>query len=127
VHHRSRLARLAGHEDPAWPEIFVYTDAISYRPGEEVRFHASATAKSWSLRIDRDGLEPMLVHEVDDLPGRFTPAPKDAYKNGCGWPVLHTWRLPDDLKSGFYRVAVIVPEPAGVSLEDSVRSMKWSR
>jgi hypothetical protein len=95
----------APREDPAWPEIFVYTDAISYRPGEEVRFHASATAKSWSLRIDRDGLEPALVHDVNDLPGRFTPAPKDAYKNGCGWPVLYSWRLPDDLRSGFYRVA----------------------
>src|SRR5690606_9815627 len=28
-----------------------------------------------------------------------------AYRNGCDWPVAHRWQLPDDLASGFYRVA----------------------
>ena len=27
----------APREDPAWPEIHLYTDAISYAPGETVR------------------------------------------------------------------------------------------
>src|SRR5262249_39631600 len=84
----------ARREDPACPEVYAYTDRMSYAPGEEVRSPASTTAPQWSLRIDRDGLEPRLVHAADDLPGRFTPAPKDAYKAGCGWPVLHAWRLP---------------------------------
>jgi hypothetical protein len=94
----------APREDPALPEVHSYTDAISYAAGEEVSFRSSTTAKTWSLQIYRDGLSPEIVHEADDLPGLFTPAPKDAYKAGCGWPVRHRWRLPADLRPGFYRV-----------------------
>jgi hypothetical protein len=28
----------APREDPAWPEVYTYTDAMSYVPGDEVRF-----------------------------------------------------------------------------------------
>jgi hypothetical protein len=94
----------APREDPAWLEVYTYTDAISYAPGEEVRFHASSTAPSWTLQIYRDGLRPALVHEATEIAGAFTPMPATAYKSGCGWPVRHHWRLPSDLASGFYRV-----------------------
>jgi len=94
----------APQEDPAFPEVYVYTDAMSYAPGEAVRFHASTTAAHWTLDIYRDGWRPEPVHRAEGLVGRFTPMPKDAYKAGCGWPVLHTWRLPADLRLGFYRV-----------------------
>ena len=94
----------APREDPALPEVYTYTDAMSYDPGEEVAFHASTTAPAWSLEIYRDGLAPETVHVARDLPGVFTATPKDAYRAGCGWPVAHRWRLPEDLRSGFYRV-----------------------
>jgi hypothetical protein len=103
----------APREDPAWPEVYTYTDAMSYAPGDEVRFHSSTTAPSWSLEIYRDGWRPERVHAAADLPGRFTPAPKDAYKAGCAWPVRHTWRLPADLRSGFYRVVSTCARPDG--------------
>ena len=91
-------------EDPATPEVYTYTDAMSYAPGSEVAFHTSATAARWTLQVYRDGQEPVLVHEARDLEGRFHAAPKQAYRTGCGWPVAHRWRLPADLASGFYRV-----------------------
>jgi hypothetical protein len=94
----------APREDPAWPEIYVYTDSISYAAGDEVRFHASGTASEWTLQIYRDGLHPELVHEARAVKGEFIPAPKDAYKAGCRWPVKHRWRLQPELRSGFYRV-----------------------
>jgi len=94
----------APHGDPAFAEVYTYTDAISYAPGDEVRFHSSTTAPAWSLEIYRDGLTPEPVYVARDLPGRHTPAPKDAYTAGCTWPVRHAWRLPADLRSGFYRV-----------------------
>jgi hypothetical protein len=103
-HWLSRHWYEAPREDPAWPEIYVYTDSISYAPGDEVQFHASGTAREWSLSIYCDGLKPVLVHEVGAIKGEFVPAPKDAYKAGCGWPVKHRWRLPKDIRSGFYRV-----------------------
>ena len=39
--------------------------------------------------------------------------PRGAYTKGCGWPVRHTWRLPADLRSGFYRVVSTCPRPGG--------------
>jgi len=97
----------APREDPAIPEIYTYTDAISYAPGAEVRFHSSSTAPRWTLQVWRDGYKPALVHEAKDLSGEFHPTPKAAYRDGCGWPVSHRWTLPANLASGFYRVASI--------------------
>lgn len=99
----------APREDPAWPEVYTYTDAMSYWPGDEVKFHASTTAPRWSLQVWRDGLNPQLVHSATDLPGAFTPMPDQAYRNGCGWPVRHSWRLPAHMPSGFYRVVSTCP------------------
>lgn len=103
-HWLSELWYEAPREDPEWPEVYTYTNDISYDPGAEVRFHGSTTAKSWSIQIWRDGLNPALAHRADDLPGAFAPAPKDAYKAGCKWPVVHRWTIPSDTPSGFYRV-----------------------
>ena len=41
----------APHEDPAFPEVYTYTDAMLYAPGDEVRFHSSTTAPLWSVEI----------------------------------------------------------------------------
>jgi hypothetical protein len=103
----------APHGDPAWPEVFTYTDALSYAPGETVRFHASTTAPRWSLQIYRDGWRPQPVHAAPDLPGGYAATPADAYAAGCGWPVCHEWRLPAALPSGFYRVVSSCARPQG--------------
>ncbi|MBN9550684.1 MAG: hypothetical protein J0H31_17890, partial [Alphaproteobacteria bacterium] len=90
--------------DPALPEVYTYTDAMSYDPGDEVVFHSSTTAQHWTLEIYRDGYRPETIHKVEDIAGVFAPTPADAYSAGCGWPVSHRWRLPADLRSGFYRI-----------------------
>ncbi|WP_218578953.1 N,N-dimethylformamidase beta subunit family domain-containing protein [Vineibacter terrae] len=105
----------APREDPAVPEVYTYTDAISYAPGAEVSFHTSTTAASWTLQVWRDGAAPTLVHEATDVPGRFVPMPAQAWRDGCGWPVSHRWRLPEDLPSGFYRVASTCTAETGAS------------
>jgi hypothetical protein len=94
----------APREDPAVPEVYTYTDAISYAPGTEVAFHTSTTASRWTLQIYRDGAKPTLVHEAKNLPGQFHKMPERAYARGCDWPVSYQWQLPPDLGSGFYRV-----------------------
>ncbi|MGH1424270.1 MAG: N,N-dimethylformamidase beta subunit family domain-containing protein [Pseudooceanicola sp.] len=103
----------APREDPALPEVYVYTDAMSYDPGDEVQFHASCNAEDWNIQIYRDGHQPEMVHETFGLEARFTPMPDKAYMNGCGWPVLHRWTLPADLRSGFYRVVSTCMRPDG--------------
>lgn len=95
----------APREDPALPEVYVYTDAMSYAPGDTVVFHGSSTAPRFSLEIWRDGVTPDCVHARDELAGEFAPMPQHAYRDGCAWPEVHRWAVPADAASGFYRVA----------------------
>lgn len=103
----------APKEDPAWPEVHTYTDAISYAPGDTVTFHSSTHATTWQLEIVRDGLAPVTVFHRDDLPGVFHAAPKDAYKAGCRWPASLTWQVPGDAPSAFYKVVSSCLRPDG--------------
>lgn len=91
-------------EDPNYLEIWCYTDKICYLPGEEVRFHASTTAKEFSIEVVRDGLAPRTVYAAHGLPGALHRLQPDFYSAGCGWPVACAWRLPSDLPSAFYTV-----------------------
>lgn len=99
--------------DPAWHEIHVYTDAMSYAAGDTVHFHGSTNAAAWTIEVTRDGLKPTVVHRQEALPGRATPMPANAYEAGCDWPVLHSWTLPDGLASGFYLVEASVSRQQG--------------
>jgi hypothetical protein len=91
-------------EDPTYLEVWCYTDKLSYLPGEEVRIHTSSTGSQISLEIIRDGLKPESVHRVEDLPAQMHRLPKTFYETGCQWPIGYTWRIPEDLPSGFYLV-----------------------
>lgn len=92
------------NNDEERPDVHVYTDQISFAPGEEVSFHASTLAPEWTLEIVRDGLNPEAVYRVEGIRGQYTPDPADSYRAGCNWPVLHRWRVPEEFPSGFYKV-----------------------
>src|SRR4029077_17755401 len=94
----------APRDDPSLPEVYTYTNAMSYDPNDEVVFHTSTTAPIWTLEIYRDGYQPQTVNKVDAIAGVHTPTPPEAYRTGCGWPVSHRSRVPRDVRSGFYRV-----------------------
>lgn len=104
-------------DDPICAEVHVYTDSQSYDPGDTVRFHASTHAPAWRLEILRDGATPETVHSSRDLTGAFTPVPAECYRYGCGWPVLHTWAVPPDARSGFYRVRSACGRVDGTTFE----------
>ena len=91
-------------EDPNLAEVFVYTPRMSYFPGETVEFHGSSTAETWNMQIYRDGARPEMVHEAFDMPGVFAPTSETAYVDGCDWPVVHSWAIPEGLRPGFYLV-----------------------
>ncbi|PJE26471.1 hypothetical protein PSM7751_00732 [Pseudooceanicola marinus] len=91
-------------EDPELAEVFVYTPRMSYFPGETVEFHGSSTAETWNMQIYRDGARPEMVHEAFDMPGVFAPTSETAYVDGCDWPVVHSWTIPEGLRPGFYLV-----------------------
>lgn len=81
----------APRNDPAWPEVHTYTDAISYDPGDTVVFHSSTHAPQWTLEVVLDGLQPETVFSSEPLAGAFHDVPANAYEAGCGWPESLRW------------------------------------
>jgi hypothetical protein len=88
-------------DDPTFPQLFVYTDKLSYAPGDTVAIHASSTLPSFTLDIVRDGIRPQHVASLE-LTAPFTMPPSGFLNDGCDWPVVQRWTVPDDLPSGFY-------------------------
>ena len=47
--------------DPLRPQVWGYTAALSYAPGQVLRLHAMSSAASARLTIARDGRTPQTV------------------------------------------------------------------
>jgi hypothetical protein len=85
-------------------EIWGYTDRVSYSAGDEIVLHVHTTAPVYDVRIERDGAEPQPVFKALDQPGTPQQTPQDAYAKGCGWQESLRLSVPEDWKSGGYRV-----------------------
>ena len=106
---------------PGWPsptqsdaddalEVWGYADRMSYRAGEVVRLHVSATRASYSLKVFRDGAVPENVFERTGLPGTRHAVPGDAYASGCGWPVALEIPVEEHWKTGLYIVVLRIED-----------------
>ena len=71
--------------DPFRAQVWGYTDRISHGPGEVLRLHVMSSAPEVSVRIEWDGLVPVVVHQAV-VPGGFAATPPDCSVVGCGWP-----------------------------------------
>lgn len=89
-------------QDPEHLEVFTYTDRMSYRPGEVVRFHTSTTAERFDISIVRDGLRPQKIAHLEGISGESAGLRDRFYERGCDWPQSSTWRVPHDAPAGFY-------------------------
>ena len=67
-------------------EIWAYTDRFSYMPGEVAGLHVSATARSFSIRIVRDGASEKQVFEKHGIACRWQDTPDQCSVEGCGCP-----------------------------------------
>ncbi len=67
------------------PEIWCYTDRMSYAPGEEIVFSVHSTTPGYTVEIARDGGEREVVHRADRTDGRIQDTPAAASESGCGW------------------------------------------
>ena len=95
-------------------DIEGYPGSLSVAPGESLDLHVSTRAASWSVRIERWGVERVVVYEEAGLTGEFHEPPADADANGCDWPVALEVPVAEDWKSGFYLVTLTAEgaEPA---------------
>ena len=90
------------------PQVWVYSDALSYLPGARLALHAMASAPRAHLQIARDGLVPQVVVDTQ-IATRFAETPFDCSETGCNWPEVFALTIPADWQSGVYIVTVTVP------------------
>ena len=89
------------------PQVWGYTDRISYAPGESLVLHAISTAPSARVEILRDGLVPEKLVDVT-VAMSFKATPEDCSVTGCGWPERYRLTLPAHWVSGVYVVRLTV-------------------
>ena len=103
--------------NPEEPEVWCYTDRLTYAPGETVAFHLSSSTPRFDLEIERDGWRSERVFAREGLSAGWQETPTDCSVVGCGWPVAFELELPDDWRSGGYIVTVRVRDEAGREAE----------
>ena len=93
--------------DATRAQVWGYTDALSYAPGDVLSLHAMSSADRARVTILCDGAAPAVVHDTV-VATRFAETPADCAVRGCGWPVVLTLTIPMDWTSGVYRVALTI-------------------
>jgi hypothetical protein len=101
-------------EDPAYAEVWFYTDRLSYRPGETVCFHASSTVQTFTLELVRDGAAPYRLEIAERVSAPLTRLKPGFVELGCGWPVVYRWKIPKDARSGFVIASAAAVDSFGV-------------
>jgi hypothetical protein len=86
---------------PKRTAIEGFTNQLSYKPGETIRFHLSSQVPKVSMEIVRIGSpdQSMGIHE---LAGESYPIPANASSQGCKWPASFQLKIPNDWSSGYY-------------------------
>lgn len=94
-------------------EVWCYTDQLAYCSGEKIDLHIGSSEKSVSIRIYCDGIKQDLVHSHDQVAVSQSSMPTDFFATGCDWPVAYTWKVPEELASGFYLIECTVRDDKG--------------
>ena len=94
--------------DPSRPQVWGYTGALSYRPGDRLTLHAMSSATQADLVIARDGITPEVVLKTA-IATRFAATAPDCSVRGCDWPVAHEMTIPEGWASGVYTVTLTIP------------------
>ena len=93
--------------DPVRPQVWGYTDALSYAPGDEIALHLMSSAPLIRVVIARDGMVPATVWEGEVAAG-FSTMTNDCSVTGCGWPERLRIAIPGDWKSGVYTIKLTI-------------------
>jgi hypothetical protein len=81
-----------------------YAGKVSYAVGDEVAFHISTTAPTFSFEINRLGATNRTVLKTNNIPGAEHSNPENASSHGCNWPATFRFRISADWQTGYYEV-----------------------
>ena len=122
------LPQLAKGEEVVRP-LFIegYTGQTSYAPGEDVTFHVSTSAPTFSMEIGRIGVTKEIVWKTETpAPGAEYPVPEKASSHGCAWPIAVKVKIPTDWRSGYYEVDLRVADNGGKYVSRGSRTAQSS-
>jgi hypothetical protein len=89
------------------PEIWCYTDSITYQAGEPVHLYVHTTAPRFGVAVTRDGANRQVVYRQSSIRGHCQQTPADAFSAGCQWASPVTIPAGGDWRSGGYVVSVV--------------------
>jgi len=97
---------------PGEPEIWCYTNQMSYPEGAAVDLRVHTNCETFSVRIDRESHVPEVVFSKHGIKGIQQRTPADAAIKGCEWkPALSV--NTEGWKPGVYIVHVIAQDHKG--------------
>lgn len=105
------MAIHAGEVKPLFIE--GYAGRVSYVAGDELGFHVSTTASTFSMEITRLGGTNVTVWKTNGVAGAEHDVPENASSHGCGWPATLTMRVPGEWPTGYYEVRVRAEDRGG--------------
>ena len=114
--HQRQWYEAPGRDDGR-PEVWGYTDRLSYATGERLALHLSASEPTVDLEIRRAGAWPQSVLTQRGIVAAWQDTPEDCSVVGCGWPVAWETTIPEDWPSGAYRLTARIEDAAGESAE----------
>lgn len=87
-------------------EIWCYTRALTFLPGEIVDLYISSSCRSCSIEVVRDGREAIVLLRADGIATSWQETPDQCSVIGCGWQA--SWAFPIELNwpSGAYRITL---------------------
>jgi hypothetical protein len=100
-------------DDPAEPQIWGYTGAHAYSPGEIMELHVSTTCSRYRVTVRRDGTGCETLWQSGEIEGAFCAVPPDVSVVGCGWPVALEIPVGADWPSDGYLVILEGEHPNG--------------
>ncbi len=99
--------------DPDANELWLYTDRISYAPGDEVIVYIHSTRPDVTLVIEREGGTIEEVSRTTGIEASMQETPEDPYAVGYGWSETHRFTIPSDWRSGVYVMTATATGPNG--------------
>lgn len=102
--------------DPEVPQLWAYTDSLSYSPCASINLHINTNALEFDVLIYRDGAKRKVVYQRKGVKGKFFSTAKDCSATGCDWPVSLTIVIGSDWASGGYIVECNATAPDGTKL-----------
>lgn len=83
-----------------------YTDKESYFPGEEIEVFVHSKAEKYNAYFIHSTQEGEMVKKFTNQKGKEQNYSECAYKNGYDWEKSFSFKLPENLKSGYYMISL---------------------